>query len=72
MFEEKENNIKYNNDNIPNIINKTNYNKNFFQTYNTQKNNFKTHGTFYDKNKNDKNINNVLINRMNKNKKKYT
>ena len=71
MFEEKENNIKYNNDNNPNIINKTNYNKNFFQTYNTQEHNFKTHGTFYNKNKNDKNINNALINRMNKNKKKY-
>ena len=71
MFEEKENNIKYNNDNNPNIINKTNYNKNFFQTYKTQEHNFKTHGTFYNKNKNDKNINNALINRMNKNKKKY-
>ena len=71
MFEEKENNIKYNNDNNPNIINKTNYNKNFFQKYKTQEHNFKTHGTFYNKNKNDKNINNALINRMNKNKKKY-
>ena len=81
---EKNNNIiKYNNytnkhidknKKLENINNRPNYNKNFFQTYNTQKSNFNTRGTFYNKVRieNKPNINEALLERMhNKNKNNF-
>ena len=79
--EDNNNILKYNNytskhlkkNEIDENVNiKQNYNKNFFQTYNTHKSNFNTHGTFYHKvkNENKPNISQALLERM-QNKNKY-
>ena len=59
------NKIKNNHDDY--INSKSNYNKNYLNTYMTQKNNFNTRGTFYNKNKikNEPNLNEALLERMN-------
>ena len=82
-FEENNENIKYNNytnknvyENklVDNINTKSNYNKNFFQTYATPKYNFNTRSTFYNiaNNQKEPEINEALLERMKKdNKNKF-
>ena len=75
-FEENENDIKYNDySNKSKNIPRANYNKNFFQTYNTQGYLYNNKGKFYNKNEKDKNNkSHALLERMNninKNKIKY-
>ena len=71
---EEENNDIYNNryTNTKNIQSKSNYNRNFFQTYNTHQYNLNNRGAFYTKAKNENNNRQALLERMNNdNKNKY-
>ena len=82
LLEEKEVKIKYKNFNNNNVVknsilnsnenNNINCNKNFFQTYKTQKQNFNTLGSFYKKinNENKPNISEALLKRI-RNKNTY-
>ena len=81
IFENNYENIKYNNytnknmfeNNLADNINtRAKYNKNLFQTYATPKYNFNTRGTFYNKTTHQKEpeINEALLERMNKNNNK--
>ena len=71
---EEENNDIYNNryTNTKNIQSKSNYNRNFFQTYNTHQYNLNNRGAFYTKAKNENKNRQALLERMNNdNKNKY-
>ena len=71
---EEENNDIYNDryTNTKNIQSKSNYNRNFFQTYNTHQYNLNNRGAFYTKAKNENKNRQALLERMNNdNKNKY-